>query len=243
MTNSNANNPLPDAMIPVLIRQPALHCFSPASCCQWPVLPITQPQQCTIAQAIYLINDASLPQNFAPYAHKYQLAAWVDATLPLAELIQQMLRWKMQLPSLWLLAALPGGSTPLQPFLSLGFDGFVFDSEADERLSSLQGMHKSVIQPLNSGVKEKLESLRQQVDDTDHQLIALLAQRTRLIEQLAGVKKQAQLNILQPARWSQVLTDAMIYAEKNEVSLSVLLTVLNAIHLDAVEQQLKHYGK
>lgn len=229
--------------MPVLIHKPTPHCFSPASYCQWPVLPITQPQQCTVAHAIYLINDASLPQDFAPYAHKYQLAAWVDATLPLAELIQQMFRWKMQLPSLWLLAALPPGNIGLQPFLNLGFDGFVFDSDADERLSSLQGMHKSAMHPLNSEVKEKLESLRQQVDDTDHQLIALLAQRTQLIEQLAGLKKQAQLDILQPERWSQVLTDAMIYAEKNEVSLSVLLTVLNAIHLDAVEQQLKHYGK
>lgn len=234
---------MPDVVIPVLIQKPALHCFSPASCCQWPVLPITQPQQCSVAEAIYLINEVSLPQDFAPYAHKYQLAAWVDATLPLAELIQQMLRWKMQLPSLWLLAALPKGSKPLQPFLSLGFDGFVFDSEADERLSSLQDMRTPAGNVLSPDVKEKLESLREQVDDTDHQLITLLAQRTRLIEQLAGVKKQAQLAILQPARWSQVITDAMIFAEENKVSLSVMLAVLNAIHLDAVEQQLKHYDK
>ncbi len=229
--------------VPVLIRQPLMCCFSPAACSKWAVVQITQPQQCIVAEAIYLINKTSLPGDFAPLADKYQLAAWVDATLPLAELIQYMLVWKMQLPSLWLLAALPPGSEPLQPFLYLGFDGFILDSAADERLSSLAGMLRPTTQVLSSEVKEKLETLRLQVDDTDHQLIALLAQRTRLIKQLAELKKQAQLDILQPARWSRVLKDAVLTAKANEVSLSVLLSVLDAIHLDAVEQQLKHYEK
>ncbi|MBX7204570.1 MAG: chorismate mutase [Bacteroidia bacterium] len=227
----------------MLIRQPAMHCIFPASCSSWPVVHITRPQQCTVAEAIYLINETSLPEDFAPYSHKYQLAAWVDATLPLAELVQYMLLWKIQLPSLLLLASLPAGSTPLQPFLHLGFDGFIFDSAADERLSSLAGMHRPSADAFNAGVKEKLETLRLQVDEADHQLIALLAKRTRLIQQLAGVKKQAQLDILQPARWSRVLQDAVLSAKANDVSLSVLLSVLDAIHLDAVEQQLKHYNQ
>jgi len=234
---------MPAELVPVLIRKPAMHCFSPASRSGWPVVQITQPQRCTVAETIYLINDTPLPEDFAPLADKYQLAAWVDATLPLAELIQYMLFWKMQLPSLWLLAALPKGSTPLQPFLYLGFDGFIFDSAADERLSSLSDMHRPATHALSPDVKEKLATLRQQVDDIDHRLITLLTQRTRLIQQLAVVKKQSQLDILQPARWSHVLKDAVLTAKESGVSLSVLLSVLDAIHLDAVEQQLKHYGK
>src|SRR5271157_3149703 len=51
-----------------------------------------------------------------------------------------------------------------------------------------------------------LDQLREQIDALDHQLVALLAQRRRVVEQVVQVKQQNDLATFHPAREENLIS-------------------------------------
>jgi chorismate mutase len=55
--------------------------------------------------------------------------------------------------------------------------------------------------------REKLEEFRVLVDDVDQRIVALLNERTRVVENIGNVKRQAALPIYEPRREDQVFAN------------------------------------
>ena len=55
--------------------------------------------------------------------------------------------------------------------------------------------------------RDKLEEFRIVIDDVDRRIVELLNERTRIVEQIGSVKRQAQLPIYEPKREDQVFAN------------------------------------
>jgi len=55
--------------------------------------------------------------------------------------------------------------------------------------------------------REKLEEYRVLVDDVDRRIVALLNERTRIVENIGRVKRQTQMPIYEPKREDQVFAN------------------------------------
>ena len=55
--------------------------------------------------------------------------------------------------------------------------------------------------------REKLEEYRVLVDDVDRRIVQLLNERTRVVEEIGRVKRQANLPIYEPKREEQVFAN------------------------------------
>ena len=57
--------------------------------------------------------------------------------------------------------------------------------------------------------RDKLEELRVSIDDVDRRIVALLSERTLVVEEIGRVKRQAKLPIYEPKREEQVYANVM----------------------------------
>ena len=55
--------------------------------------------------------------------------------------------------------------------------------------------------------QEKLEEYRQMIDDVDRRIVALLNERTAVVENIGRVKREAQLPVYEPKREDQVFAN------------------------------------
>ena len=56
-------------------------------------------------------------------------------------------------------------------------------------------------------VRDKLDKFRVLVDDVDRRIVALLNERTRVVEDIGRVKRQTQMPIYEPKREDQVFAN------------------------------------
>jgi chorismate mutase len=56
-------------------------------------------------------------------------------------------------------------------------------------------------------VRDLLEQFRVQVDDVDRRIVLLLNERTRVVEEIGRVKREARLPIYEPRREDQVFAN------------------------------------
>lgn len=227
----------------VLVKEPTIELLSPSVCIA-NHLPHIVNSSSDVSQPgmFYLLDDSLLnSQDFETCIcpANSRAAVVIDAHLPLRDLIDRMLVWKISFSSVYLLAGVSDSSISLQQLLFLGFDGFVFnhiDDALSEQLSHLYSFSPNTSHPLIETLNEK----RKRINDIDFQLVQLLAERTSVVKELAAIKKEVGMTALQPARWTEVVQDALFMAHSNGVSETLMMDILEAIHLDAVEQQLKH---
>lgn len=83
----------------------------------------------------------------------------------------------------------------------------------------------------------RLESLRQQIDELDGQLISLLAQRMLLSRQIGLHKRQAGLPALQPQRFSQLLQRLREQAAQQQLNPDFVDALYQLIHQESLRCQ------
>jgi len=86
---------------------------------------------------------------------------------------------------------------------------------------------------------QSLESLRGQIDELDSQLIDVLAQRMNLVDDIAGLKKQNDVTILQVSRYQEMLESRLKQAEKNNMSPEFVKLIFEQIHQNSIRRQEK----
>jgi chorismate mutase len=59
-----------------------------------------------------------------------------------------------------------------------------------------------------AGTQERLEVCRQEIDSLDQGIVQLIQQRARVVEEVAKIKREAQLPITVPSREQQVIEKA-----------------------------------
>ena len=93
----------------------------------------------------------------------------------------------------------------------------------------------SHLSPLTS---QSLDPLRRQIDEIDHELLSLLARRMEMSRQISYIKRDLQLPVYQPARWSDVLDDRLAQAESLGLDADFVRALLEKIHAESIRVQL-----
>lgn len=89
----------------------------------------------------------------------------------------------------------------------------------------------------NNAIPNELQLLRQQIDMIDGQLLQLLADRNRVSQKIAGIKKANNLSILQINRWEQLLNAHLADAAEMGLSQDFVRRIFEEIHAESVRLQ------
>ena len=84
----------------------------------------------------------------------------------------------------------------------------------------------------------KLDSLRSQIDEIDHELLSLLARRMEMSRQISFIKHDLQMPVYQPGRWSDVVADRLQQATALGLDADFTRALLEKIHGESIRVQL-----
>ncbi|MFR9650734.1 MAG: bifunctional 3-deoxy-7-phosphoheptulonate synthase/chorismate mutase type II [Rikenellaceae bacterium] len=137
-----------------------------------------------------------------------------------------------------------------QQAMDLGFNGLIVEShcnpcdawsDAAQQLtpSAFKEMLESLV--IREGVvsTEDLAGLRKQIDELDSSLLELLAKRMRVAREIGMYKKENNLPVLQAERYEEILDKRSQDAGSMEMDSKFVKSILEAIHEESVEQQIK----
>jgi chorismate mutase len=83
----------------------------------------------------------------------------------------------------------------------------------------------------------KLESLREQINYLDEELISLISDRMKVAKEIGNIKKQSKVTILQTARYNEIIERALQKAKRVELSEEFMKTYMEAIHIESIRIQ------
>lgn len=137
-----------------------------------------------------------------------------------------------------------------QQALDLGFEGLIIEShccpdaalsDAAQQLtpSMLQEVLSQLVVHETSAMTETLTELRRQIDGIDNQLLELLAQRMSVSREIGIYKKEQNMPVLQTQRYDEILQKRMSQAEALGMNPKFVKNILEAIHEESVQQQVK----
>ncbi len=87
--------------------------------------------------------------------------------------------------------------------------------------------------------KNKINTLRTQIDVIDHQLIEMLGKRMKVADQIGQLKKEHNVAVLQSKRWNEILGKMILQGEEKNLSEEFILRVFKAIHQESINHQEK----
>ena len=87
--------------------------------------------------------------------------------------------------------------------------------------------------------KNKINTLRTQIDVIDHQLIDMLGKRMKVADEIGGLKKAHNVAVLQTKRWNEILGKMILQGEEKNLSEEFILRVFKAIHQESINHQEK----
>lgn len=93
--------------------------------------------------------------------------------------------------------------------------------------------------PSSDGLAQRLAPLRQQIDDLDHSLLDLLAQRMEVSRHIADIKKELHMPVYQSGRWSDVVADRLRIAAELGLDADFTKELLDKIHGESVRVQME----
>ena len=85
---------------------------------------------------------------------------------------------------------------------------------------------------------ENLSELRRQIDEMDDQLLEVLAKRMRISREIGLYKKEHNIQILQTARYNEILEDRIKQAIKFGIDGDCMQKILELIHEESIRQQM-----
>jgi chorismate mutase len=79
-----------------------------------------------------------------------------------------------------------------------------------------------------------LASLRAEIDQLDEQLWEIIGRRVDVARQIGDWKRVHGAPVLQPARYQQVLDQALVWGAEKGLSEDVIREVMEALHKESV---------
>ena len=80
----------------------------------------------------------------------------------------------------------------------------------------------------------ELASLRHEIDQLDEQLWEIIGRRVDVARQIGDWKRVHGARVLQPARYQQVLDQALVWGAEKGLSEDVIREVMEALHKESV---------
>ncbi len=133
--------------------------------------------------------------------------------------------------------------------LDTGFDGLMIESHChpDQALSDsaqqvtpqdLGAILRRLVVRSGAPIEDELDLLRQQIDDCDHELLAVLARRMSVSREIGRFKRAHNLRVVQPQRYQDMIAARLDEAEQLGLQTDFTQRVMQAIHEESVRQQL-----
>lgn len=132
-----------------------------------------------------------------------------------------------------------------QKAICLGFDGLIIEvhpqpevalSDAKQQLTPVE-LHELLntlpwrcSPPVPPNAVEQLEALREQIDELDQEILALLSHRQKIVKEIADIKKKNQMSILQIKRFQEMLSQRLSWAQKLSLEPKAIEELFNLIH-------------
>ncbi|MEO9022195.1 MAG: chorismate mutase [Ginsengibacter sp.] len=139
-----------------------------------------------------------------------------------------------------------------QKSIDLDFGGLMIECHVDpdkawsdakqqitpERLSEMLGELKWRIE--NTDKKEfitALAKLREQINQIDDELMALLGQRMKISTKIGEYKRANNITILQTNRWNEILGKAFVKGGKLDLGKDFITKYFDAVHMESINHQ------
>lgn len=140
-----------------------------------------------------------------------------------------------------------------QKALDLEMDGLMIEShhhpehaltDANQQITPehlKEGLKKLIIRErkIADTPEKDLSALRAGIDSLDHEMIELLSQRMEIIRNIARIKKEHDITILQLDRWSELIFDRIENGIKHGLKKEFIMRFLQVIHQEAIDLQSK----
>jgi chorismate mutase len=137
-----------------------------------------------------------------------------------------------------------------QQAMNLSFDGLMTEvhpnpdeawSDAKQQLTppNFQKLVDDLIirEGGSAEVQDSLAELRLQIDQVDNELLDILSKRMGVAKSIGQYKKENNVPILQPARWSKILDKSAKKGEGKGLSEEFIVQLFRAIHQESINQQ------
>lgn len=136
-----------------------------------------------------------------------------------------------------------------QQAMDLGFDGLMIEShchpdqawsDARQQITpdELSRVYHTLRIPERAAANDDIQRLRLQIDDTDEQLIELLARRFSVCREIGEYKKKNNMVVLQTMRYGQMLEQRCRQAANCGVDAAFIKRIFDIIHKESVRQQM-----
>lgn len=139
-----------------------------------------------------------------------------------------------------------------QKALLLNSDGFMIEThynpgkaltDASQQLTpeSLYQMVRNLKVPEKNEDNpcSEMEVLRNRIDDLDKMLLDVLAKRMQTVADIARIKKDCKMSILQLSRWRSIMETRIRLGVEKGLEKDFLQTILDLIHKESIEIQSK----
>lgn len=134
--------------------------------------------------------------------------------------------------------------------MEMNFDGLIIESHCrpDEALSDREQQLTpaevgNLIRTLShrhndSGAASCLSACREEIDNIDREIVALLSRRMDVAREIGEMKRRESIPVLQPERYKALMEQKMEEAERLNLSPEFLRRIFSIIHDESVSQQL-----
>lgn len=139
-----------------------------------------------------------------------------------------------------------------QQAMDLGFDGLIIEShicpeialsDAAQQVtpaSLSEILSQLVIRDIDSEniqYKDNIDELRARIDLLDADLLDLLSNRMKVVDEIGKYKKQNNITILQPKRWDKILDKVSEKGREKGLDNEFLEKIFKAIHQASIDRQ------
>ena len=134
--------------------------------------------------------------------------------------------------------------------IQMGFDGLMLEvhnnpdsalTDKDQQLTPeefLKILNLIVLEKnLVDSEEDKIRLLRNQIDLLDQGILQQIKHRMSLIEEVGMLKKENNMNVLQPDRWKEVLTNNIKLARKFNLDIDFVKKYMENIHTESIRLQ------
>ncbi len=139
-----------------------------------------------------------------------------------------------------------------QKALDLNFDGLMIEthidpanalSDAKQQLNprDLKNLLNNLVfrKPTSDNIDflNNLEQYREQIDSIDTQMLELMAQRMKIVEQIGKYKCENNVTILQLRRWEKIISTRTGFGKKLGLSVDFIKKLLQLVHKESIQKQ------
>jgi chorismate mutase len=90
-----------------------------------------------------------------------------------------------------------------------------------------------------SEYKQRMDTLRLQIDGYDEKLLEIIGNRMQIVDQIGLLKKEKNVAILQNQRWNEILLKMTAEGKEMGLSSDFIMQLFKAIHQESINHQEK----